>query len=308
METLVAANLTSHELAPQIKSHHSVVVCIPALNEARIIGSVVRAAKRYSNCVLVCDDGSTDNTSEEASLNGALLFKHPKSMGKGAALRTLFREASKLAPDVVITLDGDGQHDPADIPNVVVPILDGSADLVIGSRFTNGNRIPFHRVLGNSVLNLLTNLAAKTLLKDTQSGFRAYSSKVASSLSIDENGMGVDSEILMGASRIGCRIAERNVKVTYGKDTSTFNPFNHTFQVLSALVRSQARHSRIPGKMLAWFLVVAAGLMGILELTSMTGASSIIDRFRYMLPGIAGIVIVLGLSDRPRQRKRSNIA
>jgi len=279
--------------APQV----SVIVCIPALNEAGAIGPVVKEARRYSEFVLVCDDGSSDETSEEALSMGAIVFRHSRTMGKGAALSTLFREASKLSPDVVVTLDGDGQHDPADIPRVLGPIIDGSADVVIGSRFNNGNDVPLHRVIGNALLNILTNLAARTLIRDTQSGFRAYSARAASRLSIAEKGMGVDSEIIIDLAKSESRIAERSIRVTYEGDTSTFNPVNHTIQVLLALVRSQAEHKRFPARKLLWLSLVALPVIAAL-LINLAGHVAVVDGPAIASVGAFGFVATFGLSCR----------
>ncbi len=232
---------------PLVVNVPRVVVCIPAFNEEKTIGRVIQSAQVFADYVLVCDDGSTDHTSTEVLRNGAVLVRHDKNQGKGVALRTLLHEASKFEPDVLVTLDADGQHDPADVPSLATPILDGSADVVVGSRFSGVNVIPFYRRLGNSLLSVLTNWTARTRVRDTQSGFRAYSSRVISNISIMEEGMGVDSEILIKAARGGFRIAERAVSVTYAGDTSTFNPVSHMFRVLWALVRSQHHmHPRIP--------------------------------------------------------------
>ncbi len=220
-----------------VLSFPNVVVCIPAFNEESTIGSVVRASRRFANLVIVCDDGSRDRTLLEASRNGGLVVKHPRNLGKGAALRTLIHEASKLRPDILVTLDGDGQHDPRDLPWLLEPILEGAADVVIGSRFNNGNRIPLYRKAGNMVLNALTNMTARTRIRDTQSGFRAYSSKVIPSIGIRGNGMGVDSEILFRVAGEGFRITERDVSVSYDGNTSTFNPLSHSLRVVWALVR-----------------------------------------------------------------------
>lgn len=215
----------------------TVVVCIPAYNEETRIGRVVREARRFAQQVIVCDDGSADKTAAEATDNGALVLRHDRNAGKGAALRTLLAMATRLSPDVIITLDADGQHDPSDIPKLVRSILTGSADVVIGSRFGNGNKIPIYRRVGNSILTTLTNMTAKTRVQDTQSGFRAYSSKVISSITINRNGMGVDSEILIKVAKGGFKIEEKKVSVKYEGETSTFNPLSHTLRVVWSLLR-----------------------------------------------------------------------
>ncbi len=219
----------------------NIVVCIPAYNESCVIGNVVQRARSFCSNVLVCDDGSTDDTSSEAAKNGATVLRHSSNHGKGAALRTLLKQAWKLAPEAIVTLDGDGQHDPSDIPRLVEPVLSGRADVVVGSRFHASNRIPSHRRVGNFILSLLTNWRAGTRLQDTQSGFRAYASGVLRDISIVENGMGVDSQILIQIARKGFRIQEKEVSVNYSGDTSTFNPVSHMIRVIWSISRDR-RH------------------------------------------------------------------
>jgi glycosyltransferase involved in cell wall biosynthesis len=268
MTSLVPASLDESEVLPANASG-IILICIPAFNEAERIGRVVSRSRAFGAHIIVCDDGSTDETSNEATKNGAIVACHKRNMGKGAALKTLLREASKFGSDVVVTLDGDGQHDPSDIPKLVAPVLDGTADVVIGCRFSGENRIPFYRRVGNSVLSLITNWSAGTSIRDTQSGFRAYSSRVIPNISIIENGMGVDSEILIKLARDGFKIEERNVAVTYGGDTSTFNPASHILRVLWSLTRGKYHRIRmIPT--VGW-IVAAGALATVLVLLGLVG-------------------------------------
>lgn len=255
MTSLVPISLIENEIL-QAGVDRDIVICIPAFNEANTIGRVVSRSRAFGAHILVCDDGSTDDTSREATKNGAIVACHKKNLGKGAALKTLLREASRFGSDVVVTLDGDGQHDPSDIPRLIAPVLEGTADVVIGCRFSGENRIPLYRRVGNSVLSLMTNWSAGTRIRDTQSGFRAYSSRVIPSISIIENGMGVDSEILIKLARQGFRIEEKDVAVTYGGDTSTFNPASHIIRVVWSITREKYRSLRMIPRV-GW--VVASG-------------------------------------------------
>ncbi len=301
--------LTVDVESPQLESVHVpqafVAVCIPALNEADAIGNVIKEAKRYADLVLVCDDGSTDNTSSVVRSSGAMVIRHSKPLGKGAALRTLFREVSKFNPDVVVTLDADGQHDPADIPKVLSPIIAGSADVVIGSRFDNGNEVPVHRVVGNALLNVLTNLTAKTTIHDTQSGFRAYSGQEIRRLSTSEKGMGIDSEILLDVVRTGGRVEERSIRVTYGGDTSTFNPFNHTLQVLTALVRSQGRYGKLPTRKLLWLSLLILPLIVAFSFEAVTRSVMPLDGAAVAFLGAICFVATFGLSRRTTSKSQA---
>jgi glycosyltransferase involved in cell wall biosynthesis len=156
----------------------SITAILPAFNEEVSIGSVVLRTKQYANRVIVVDDGSSDRTAEVASLAGAEVLRHTENMGKGAALRTGFQSLN--GDEVIVTIDSDGQHDPADMPRLIEPILRGEADMVNGSRYLNGDRkdTPAYRRLGQVVLDKATNLDSGISVTDSQSGFRAYSGLV----------------------------------------------------------------------------------------------------------------------------------
>jgi glycosyltransferase involved in cell wall biosynthesis len=211
------------------------VVCIPAFNEERTIGKVVLLAQKHSDQVVVCDDGSEDMTGDLAEKLGARVIRHLHNMGKGEAMRTLFSACRDIGADIMITLDGDNQHDPNEIPVLVAPITNDQADVVIGARFSDKNKdIPSYRKAGNKLLNVATMKG----ISDTQSGFRAYNRKAIEAIRPSEMGMGVDSEILMDASKQGLRLVEVPITVRYGiGKTSTHNPIYHTMDVLISAVK-----------------------------------------------------------------------
>jgi len=217
-----------------------IVACIPAFNEEKTIARVILRAQEYVDKVIVCDDGSQDMTAEIAQSLGAVVVRHSSNLGKGATLRTLFRTSLDAGAKVVVTLDGDGQHDPAEIPVVVRPVMEGTADICIGARFHGKNEIPLHRMVGNKFLNYLTNIGNGHKLVDTQSGFRAYSRNAIEDIEVKEDGMGADSQILLDARKGNLRISESMVSVTYGKETSTHHPVRHLGDVVLALLRYAA--------------------------------------------------------------------
>jgi glycosyltransferase involved in cell wall biosynthesis len=131
-----------------------VVATIPCYNTAEYIAAVVRNAKKYVDEVMVIDDGSTDKTAEIARAAGATVIRHDKNRGKGAAMKTA---GSQAECEIIVFIDGDGQHNPGDIPKLVAPIMEGKADYVIGSRYLSGSKtssIPFARRLANSAASL----------------------------------------------------------------------------------------------------------------------------------------------------------
>jgi len=214
-----------------------IVAAIPALNEEKTIAKVLAKARRNVDKIVVCDDGSTDMTGEIAEAMGARVLRHERSMGYGAALSTLFREALRLGGDYVVLLDADGQHNPDDIPKLIKPLLDDEADMVIGSRFKGDEkRMPMARRLGIEVITEFSNETTGLEVSDAQSGFRALRTSVLKDLMPAEQGMGASVEILMKARERGLRVAEVPVKVDYaGLETSSENPLLHGIDVLASL-------------------------------------------------------------------------
>ena len=141
-----------NEIADDINTHPKIIVCIPAYNEEKNIASIVQRARNHADEVIVCDDGSSDNTAKFAKQEGAFVINHPKNSGYGKTVRTLFQSALERMADVIVTLDSDGQHDPEQIPSVIEPILKNGFDIVIGSRFIDqkdGIKVPYYRSLWN---------------------------------------------------------------------------------------------------------------------------------------------------------------
>jgi len=148
-----------------------VVACIPAYNEERTIGAVLVRTLRYVNRVVVCDDGSEDMTGLIARALGAVVVKHERNLGKGAALRSALRRVREMDADVVVLLDADGQHDPEGLPKIIEPIVRGNADMVVGSRYVGSSSIqaPLYRRFGLKLINTLSGWSSTSTVKDTQS-------------------------------------------------------------------------------------------------------------------------------------------
>lgn len=233
------------------------LACIPAYNEESVISKVVKEVQKYVDKVVVCDDGSTDKTSENANSAGAIVIKLESNKGKGAAMRSLFDYAKKENADIVVTIDGDGQFLPEEIPKLIKPVMNNQADIVIGYRFDDKDEMPTYRRVGNKLLDKVSNLATELPYRDTQSGFRSYSKKAIESIKITTNGFGADSDILIDASRKGLRISEEKITVLYntGGKTSTKNPVSHVGDVIYSVVetisiRQPLRYLGIPGLIL----------------------------------------------------------
>ena len=220
------------------------LVCIPAFNEEKPIVDVIKKSLNYADQVIVCDDGSLDLTAEQAKIAGAIVIKHKKNMGKGHAMKSLFKYARDVGADVIVTIDGDGQFLAEQIPSLFQPILENSYDVVIGNRFSDDEEMPSYRKIGNKMLDRITKLAADLPFSDTQSGFRSYSKKAIQSIDFSTNGFGVDYEILINAVDKGLIITETDVTVLYdtGLKTSTKDPVSHSMSVIGSLLESIAIH------------------------------------------------------------------
>ena len=227
-----------HDLMNKGQPQHKqeIVAAIPCFNEERFIGSVVVKARKYVDKVIVVDDGSTDATAEVAEAAGAQVIRHKKNQGKGVAIRSAFEWARDEGCTALVLLDGDGQHEPADIPTLLRPVLEGEADVVVGSRFlaASGN-IPRYRRVGQHLLTLVTNLGSRVKLSDSQSGFRAFSCKAINDMSFAEDGLSVESEMQFSIGRSGLRVAEVPIEVSY-LDKGKRSPIGHGLNVLSRVL------------------------------------------------------------------------
>ncbi len=212
-----------------------IIVGTPAYNEEKYIGSIVLQARQYADTVVVVDDGSNDRTSNVARLAGATVVQHIENKGYGSAIQSIMAEARKQDADILVIIDADSQHNPDEIPFLAKAISEGF-DVVIGSRELQKSAIPAYRRIGQKVLSNLTYLASRKKLSDTESGFRAYSRKALNELKLKETGMAISSEIVSTAFRIGLKVTEVPISVTYTRDGSTMNPIKHGVGVLNRIV------------------------------------------------------------------------
>ena len=214
------------------------IACIPAYNEESHIESLVKSAKNHVDSVVVCDDGSTDNTANIAKKAGAVVISHKTNKGYGAAIISLFNYARENNADVMVTLDGDGQHDPDQIPLLLNTITQHNVDVVIGSRFLNSNtESPGYRKTGIKIITSAANYGTDLKVSDSQSGFRVYSKNAINEIHPTENGMSVSTEILLKISNKKLSLAEIPITVSYDGDTSEHNPVSHGVSVLANTIK-----------------------------------------------------------------------
>jgi glycosyltransferase involved in cell wall biosynthesis len=237
-----------------------ITIGIPAFNEEKNIASIITKLRKISDSIIVCNDGSSDMTEEIAKEMGVIVISHEKNLGYGAAIRSLFEKAREMELDSLITFDADNQHRVEDINSVFEPINEGSADIVIGSRFLNERTedVPTYRKVGIRLITKITNLSIKEKLTDSQSGFRGYNKKALKEILVSDEGMGVSTEILIKGSNLGLKIAEVPIKVNYEGETSTQHPVSHgTSVIISTLKFTSISHPLkfwgIPGIVLLGF-------------------------------------------------------
>ena len=223
--TAAAADARARAAARKAK----VIVVMPAMNAARTLEQTVRAIPMdIVDEVLLVDDKSTDNTVELARTLPIRLIWHPHNVGYGGNQKTCYLEALQRDADVVVMLHPDGQYPPSVIPALVAPILDGSADMVLGSRLAEpgmarAGGMPLYKYVANRVLTAIENRVLGTDLSEMHSGYRAYSREFLLTVPFLRNSLGFsfDSEIIMQAAHFGFRIAEVPAPSRYFADASS---------------------------------------------------------------------------------------
>ena len=194
-----------------------VAVVIPAYNEASVIADVVREISAFGKyLVVVVDDGSKDGT--YAAVNavpGVVALRHKINRGKGAATKTGIVAALRLNADIVVTMDGDGQHDPSDIEALIWPIKNGDYDVVLGTRRRTKGEMPLIKIVANKIGNIVTWLFYGIHVSDSQSGFRAYSRFAASIIDTKADKYEYDSKVIREINNNRLRFIEVPIKVRY---------------------------------------------------------------------------------------------
>ncbi len=216
-----------------------VVALIPAYNEERCIGSVVLRAREFVDAVIVVDDGSCDATARIAEAAGATVIRHKTNSGKGQALTTGFRAARALRPEVLIVLDSDGQHKPDEIPLLLEAMAVQGVDMVVGSRFRDQeqlDKIPGGRRIGLRAVTTMTNVFSGVAVTDSQSGFRAFSSRALNLLTFRGAGFSVESEMQFLARTHNLSVAEVSISADYD-DPAKRNPVVQGFDVVNGVLR-----------------------------------------------------------------------
>jgi len=226
-----------------------IIAAIPCFNTEPFISDVVSRAKKYVDQVIVINDGSQDGTAETARAAGALVINHGRNKGYGEAVKSCFEAARANGADILLTLDGDGQHNPDEIPKVLSDVLNNGTDIVIGSRFlSNQTNMPGYRRLGIKLITFLFNFASETKVQDAQSGFRAYSKRALNTISTTERGMSISVETLIKARAHGLKIREVATSCEYHPSSSSKNPILHGLLVALSVIKLRLKNFHIREK------------------------------------------------------------
>ena len=218
------------------------MILIPAYREESRIGAVVRAVTRFVPKVVVVDDGSPDATAAVARQAGAVVLVHAENQGKGGALRTGFRYAREQGAAFVLTMDGDGQHAPEDVPVFLEAFSKGVCPVIVGNRMDDTHGMPLVRRLTNGFMSALLSRKMGQRVPDTQNGFRLYRTDVIPQMPERESGFAAESEILLELALLGVTIGSVPVRVIYGGEQSKIRPLRDTMRFFRMLKAFDRRH------------------------------------------------------------------
>jgi glycosyltransferase involved in cell wall biosynthesis len=219
-----------------MKNSNKVIALICAYNEEKYIKKVVEGTLEYVDEVLVVDDCSIDKTAQEAREAGAKCIEHYVNKGKGGALKTGFQYSIASGYDIVVTLDGDGQHDPSEIP-VLLDALE-NYHIIIGTRSKLGTKMPPIRIFTNTLCSLLVSILSFRWIKDSQSGYRAIKLNILKNMKLVSGRYNLESELLIRAGRRGYKIGEAPVRTIYGDEKSKMNPVLEPLRFIRLVFRS----------------------------------------------------------------------
>ena len=225
-------------------------VLIPGYREEGRIGDVVKDVLKYGGDALVVDDGSPDATAAEAEAAGAIVIIHEENKGKGVALETGFKCAREKGYDFVVTMDADGQHDPADMEAMIKVHKEDGFPVVVGSRmWDHSDKMPFIRRMTNLFMSWLLSREMGQRVPDTQSGYRLYAREVLGKLKVHSARFAAESEVLLALADEGVKIGSSPIRVIYSDEKSKINPVRDTWRFFEMLreYRKKGSGERVQG-------------------------------------------------------------
>lgn len=212
-------------------------VLIPTYNESLHIASLIEEIKPYIGDIVVIDDGSSDATAEIARRHGATVIQNTQNQGKGRSLAIGFQYCMKKGVEAILTMDGDGQHLPTDIPRFLSAAKNLDAGIILGNRLANPKGMPLVRLITNHCMSWIISKISHQKIPDTQCGFRLMKKKAIESIRLTTSNYETESEILIQAAKNGITILSVPITVVYQGDTSKINPFIDTVRFLKFILR-----------------------------------------------------------------------
>ena len=213
-----------------------ICVIIPTYNESKAIAGIIKRIRQQGLEIVVVDDGSTDNTAEIAKDNGAIVLRNQINEGKGSSLVKGFHYAVSRDFDAVITMDGDGQHLPEEIPYFVRLATYSDSGIFIGNRMFKIKTMPYIRIFANKLMSWLISLVAKQNIPDTQCGFRLIKKGVLERINLRTSKYETESEMIIKASRLGFKIESIPIKTVYEGEKSQINPIIDTLRFIRFII------------------------------------------------------------------------
>ncbi len=197
-------------------SQDPIFIVVPIYNEVSIISQVIEGIKKASfTNIIVVDDGSTDDPSDAIKKTGAIYIMHTLNRGKGAAVKTGIEAAKSLGATIIVTIDGDGQHNPADIKRLIQPIQEADCEVVLGVRTHNRAQMPLLKRLANTFADIFIHMLSGLKVNDSQSGFRAYGKHALELINTRSDRYEFDSEIVREIARHQLRYKEVPIETHY---------------------------------------------------------------------------------------------
>ncbi len=244
-----------------------IAVTIPAFDEESTIGTVINSIPR--NCgeqvvIIVIDDGSTDNTYEEATKAGAdKIIRHNQNMGLAKTFRDGLEAALGIGADIVVNIDADGQYEEKEILKIINPIMKGEADIVLGSRFLGWiEKMPLRKKIGNKLSTMVTSFASGMKISDAQTGFRAFSREAALQINVMSDYTYVQETIIQAVNK-GLKIVEVPIKFykREGKSRLISNVFNYARQAVKTILKTHLYYKPLKTFVLIGSVVFFVGVL-----------------------------------------------
>jgi len=217
------------------------VVLIPVYNGGDHIKSLLKKIKNYIDDIVVVDDGSTDNTTELAKEEGAIVLSHKTNKGKGASLHTGIEYILDKNYDLIIIMDADGQHNPDEIPRFIQHYQQTNSPIILGNRMKNPTSMPWIRKATNRIMSIIISKMCGQFIPDSQCGYKLIERKVFEKIKLYYTNYEVESEILIRAARYGFKIDSIPITTIYKHEKSYINPIIDTIRFIRLLIDIKKR-------------------------------------------------------------------